>query len=132
MRISRRISAEIFRKFPQHGELHFPHEIDEKWSAGSALDRREKRDEGGLDAGSKFCDEDALGKARLGHRADPRSGAQNLARASSRLSDGLIVIAWNSVSGALGYVPPSRITMGPTAHAKVLQRKIFRKKKILW
>ena len=74
MRISRRISAEIFRKIRQHGELHFPHEIDEKWSAGSALDRREKRDEGGLDAGSKFCDEDALGKARLGHRADPLWG----------------------------------------------------------
>ena len=71
MRISRRISAEIFRKFPQHGELHFPHEIDEKWAAGSALDRRENRDEGELKAGSKFCDEDALGnrKERWGRLA---------------------------------------------------------------
>ena len=29
-KLSRRFSGENLRKFPQHGELHFPHEIDEK------------------------------------------------------------------------------------------------------
>ena len=43
MKISRKVSAENFRKLPQHGQLRFPRKIAEKWAAGSAPDPAEEQ-----------------------------------------------------------------------------------------
>ena len=55
-KISRKVSPEKFRKFPQHGQLRFPRQIAEKWAAGSAPDPAEEQRK----RRRKFCDEDGL------------------------------------------------------------------------
>ena len=105
-----KMSSRIFQNFL----ADFPARISGNFrSMASCIFRTKSTRRGGRGC-SKFCEEDALDKAKFWHGVDPPQVPKFCEGRISSKADVFIVIARNSVNTALGCVVASGITMGPT------------------